>query len=100
MLQFFINPARYFPVFDLVNIYKDLYGEIRIDANVIIPCSSFLYAEWIGEKLAGAELFTIFASKSPFLVEKLHSYFLGKYYVQDLALAISLSFILEKISFI
>jgi hypothetical protein len=61
-----------------VNIYKNLYGEEKINANIIIPCSSILYAEWIGEKLAGTKLFTFFASKSPFLVENLHSYFLGK----------------------
>ena len=74
-----ISNARYLPVDDLVNIYKELYGEIKIDENIIIPCSALLYAEWIGEKLAGSELFTFFASKSPFLVEKLHSYFLGEY---------------------
>ncbi|XP_028400201.1 phosphatidylinositol-glycan-specific phospholipase D-like [Dendronephthya gigantea] len=67
----------YFPVEDLVNIYKKLYGKIRIDENIIISCSSLLFAEWIGEKIAGADLFTLFADKSPFLVEKLHSYFLG-----------------------
>lgn len=75
---------RYFPVDDLVNIYKGLYGKIRIDGSTIISCSSLLFAEWIGEKFAGADLFTPFASKSPFLVEKLHSYFLGKYCVPSL----------------
>ena len=72
-----LSETWYFPVSDLVNIYKDLYGEEKIDANVIISCSSLLYAEWIGEKVAGTKLFTLFASKSPFLVENLHNYFLG-----------------------
>ena len=76
---FHLTCYRYFPVFDLVNIYKDLYGEEKIDANVITSCSSLLYAEWIGEKLAGTKLFIFFASKSPFLVENLHSYFLGEF---------------------
>ena len=65
-------------MYDLVNIYKELYGEEKINAEVILPCSLLLYAEWIGEQLAGADLFTIYARQSPFLVEELHSYFLGR----------------------
>lgn len=67
----------------MVNIYKELYGEKKIDGEVISACTLLLYAERIGEKLVGADLFTIFASKSPFLVENIYSYFLGGYFISN-----------------
>lgn len=76
-LQDVLTYNWYIPVGDLLSIYKELYGEVKINADVISSCSMLLYAEWIGEKLAGAELFSTYAQQSPFLVEELHSYFLG-----------------------
>ena len=70
--------TRYIPSKDLYNIYKEYYGKIEVPQIVIEACAELLYLEWIGEKLAGAKLFPMFAKKSPFLTEQLHDYFLGK----------------------
>eukprot|EP00794_Sanderia_malayensis_P010957 gene10957-12118_t len=65
------------PSKDLYEIYKEYYGQEKVTQKVIESCSELLYLEWLGEKLAGAKLFKMFAKKSPFLVEQLHNYFLG-----------------------
>ncbi|KAM3679105.1 phosphatidylinositol-glycan-specific phospholipase D isoform 3-T3 [Ammospiza maritima maritima] len=45
---------------------------------------SYLASSWHGERLLVGKLFPTFASKSPFLVDKFHEYFLGG--VDDMAL--------------
>ncbi|XP_032545518.1 phosphatidylinositol-glycan-specific phospholipase D isoform X4 [Chiroxiphia lanceolata] len=74
---------RYVPVKDLAAIYKEFYGKEIITESTITDCTFLLYLELHGERLAVAKLFPRYASKSPFLVEKFHEYFLGG--VDDMA---------------
>ncbi|XP_009473671.1 PREDICTED: phosphatidylinositol-glycan-specific phospholipase D [Nipponia nippon] len=73
----------YVPVKDLAAIYKEFYGREIITESTITDCTYLLYLELHGERLAVAKLFPTYASKSPFLVEKFHEYFLGG--VDDMA---------------
>ncbi|GAB0183915.1 phosphatidylinositol-glycan-specific phospholipase D [Grus japonensis] len=69
--------AWYVPVKDLAAIYKEFYGREIITESTITDCTYLLFLELHGERLAVAKLFPTYASKSPFLVEKFHEYFLG-----------------------
>ncbi|XP_009706077.1 PREDICTED: phosphatidylinositol-glycan-specific phospholipase D [Cariama cristata] len=73
----------YVPVKDLAAIYKEFYGREVITESTIADCTYLLFLELHGERLAVAKLFPTYASKSPFLVEKFHEYFLGG--VDDMA---------------
>jgi len=70
-------PFRYIPSGDLENIYLEYYGEKRINKDEIELCSALMLLGWVGEKIAGAKLFSIFSKTSPFLMEDMHSYFQG-----------------------
>ncbi|XP_027509855.1 phosphatidylinositol-glycan-specific phospholipase D isoform X4 [Corapipo altera] len=74
---------RYVPVKDLAAIYKEFYGKEIITESTITDCTFLLYLELHGERLAVSKLFPRYASKSAFLVEKFHEYFLGG--VDDMA---------------
>lgn len=76
MIQNFF-PTRYIPSADLENIYLDYYGEKKINKDEIELCSALMLLGWVGEKIAGAKLFSIFSKTSPFLMEDMHSYFQG-----------------------
>lgn len=68
----------YVPVTDLHNIYKEYYhGNFTVPKIVIELCSKLLYIEYIAEHFGGAEIFKPFVKKSPFLLNRLHDYFLG-----------------------
>ncbi|XP_072780294.1 phosphatidylinositol-glycan-specific phospholipase D isoform X6 [Taeniopygia guttata] len=73
----------YVPVKDLAAIYKEFYGKEVITESTIVECTHLLFFELHGERLLVGKLFPPFASKSPFLVEKFHEYFLGG--VDDMA---------------
>ncbi|XP_013040266.3 phosphatidylinositol-glycan-specific phospholipase D isoform X1 [Anser cygnoides] len=73
----------YVPVKDLASIYHEFYGREIITEGTITDCTYLLFLELHGERLAVAKLFPRYASKSPFLVEKFHEYFLGG--VDDMA---------------
>ncbi|KAJ7418413.1 Phosphatidylinositol-glycan-specific phospholipase D [Willisornis vidua] len=73
----------YVPVKDLAAVYKEFYGKEIITESTITDCTFLLFLELHGERLAVAKLFPRYASKSPFLVEKFHEYFLGG--VDDMA---------------
>ncbi|KAM4684673.1 phosphatidylinositol-glycan-specific phospholipase D [Amazona ochrocephala] len=73
----------YVPVKDLAAIYKEFYGREIITESTIIDCTYLLFLELHGERLVVGKLFPSYASKSPFLVEKFHEYFLGG--VDDMA---------------
>ena len=70
--------CRYLPSGDLEQIYIEYYGEKKITKEEIEVCSAIMLLGWIGEKLAGAKLFSRYANTSPFLMEDLHTYFQGK----------------------
>ena len=72
--------SRFIPSKDLYNIYKEFYGEERIQVDIIEECTTLLFLAWLGEKIAGAKLFKEYAKKSPFLEEKLQNYFLGNFH--------------------
>ncbi|XP_030335585.1 phosphatidylinositol-glycan-specific phospholipase D isoform X3 [Strigops habroptila] len=73
----------YVPVKDLAAIYKEFYGREIITESTITDCTYLLFLELHGERLVVGKLFPTYASKSPFLVEKFHEYFLGG--VDDMA---------------
>ncbi|XP_072183375.1 phosphatidylinositol-glycan-specific phospholipase D [Excalfactoria chinensis] len=79
----YLTPKWYVPVKDLASIYKEFYGREIITEGTITDCTYLLFLELHGERLAVAKLFPTYASKSPFLVEKFHEYFLGG--VDDMA---------------
>ncbi|XP_010706593.1 phosphatidylinositol-glycan-specific phospholipase D isoform X1 [Meleagris gallopavo] len=79
----YLTPNWYVPVEDLASIYKEFYGREIITKGTITDCTYLLFLELHGERLAVAKLFPTYASKSPFLVEKFHEYFLGG--VDDMA---------------
>ncbi|XP_042690205.1 phosphatidylinositol-glycan-specific phospholipase D isoform X2 [Centrocercus urophasianus] len=79
----YLTPNWYVPVKDLASIYKEFYGREIITEGTITDCTYLLFLELHGERLAVAKLFPTYASKSPFLVEKFHEYFLGG--VDDMA---------------
>uniref|UniRef100_A0A8B9SEM8 Phosphatidylinositol-glycan-specific phospholipase D n=1 Tax=Apteryx owenii TaxID=8824 RepID=A0A8B9SEM8_APTOW len=67
----------------LAAIYQEFYGREIITEGTIIDCTYLLFLELHGERLAVSKLFPTYASKSPFLVERFHDYFLGG--VDDMA---------------
>uniref|UniRef100_A0A672TIL3 Phosphatidylinositol-glycan-specific phospholipase D n=1 Tax=Strigops habroptila TaxID=2489341 RepID=A0A672TIL3_STRHB len=67
----------------LAAIYKEFYGREIITESTITDCTYLLFLELHGERLVVGKLFPTYASKSPFLVEKFHEYFLGG--VDDMA---------------
>ncbi|KAM7174267.1 phosphatidylinositol-glycan-specific phospholipase D [Macrochelys suwanniensis] len=73
----YLKADWYVPVKDLLAIYKEYYGQEVITEGTIIDCTYLLFLELHGEMLAVAKLFPSYASKSPFLVERFHEYFLG-----------------------
>ncbi|XP_069709193.1 phosphatidylinositol-glycan-specific phospholipase D isoform X2 [Phaenicophaeus curvirostris] len=73
----------YVPAKDLASIYKEFYGKEIITESTITDCTYLLFLELHGERLAVGKLFPTYASKSPFLVDKFHEYFLGG--VDDMA---------------
>ncbi|XP_073187979.1 phosphatidylinositol-glycan-specific phospholipase D isoform X3 [Lepidochelys kempii] len=73
----YLKAAWYVPVKDLLAIYKEYYGQEVITEGTIIDCTYLQFLELHGEMLAVAKLFPSYASKSPFLVERFHEYFLG-----------------------
>uniref|UniRef100_A0A8D0GVE1 Phosphatidylinositol-glycan-specific phospholipase D n=1 Tax=Sphenodon punctatus TaxID=8508 RepID=A0A8D0GVE1_SPHPU len=77
------NQMWYVPVKDLLAIYEDYYGREVITEDTIIDCTYLMFLELQGEMLAIAKLFPSYATKSPFLVERFHEYFLGG--VDDMA---------------
>ncbi|XP_039914213.1 phosphatidylinositol-glycan-specific phospholipase D isoform X6 [Hirundo rustica] len=79
----YLASSWYVPVKDLAAIYKEFYGKEVITESTIAECTHLLFFELHGERLLVGKLFPTFASKSPFLVEKFHEYFLGG--VDDMA---------------
>ncbi|XP_029446629.1 phosphatidylinositol-glycan-specific phospholipase D [Rhinatrema bivittatum] len=73
----------YLPVQDLMKIYEEFYGRKVISESTIIDCTYMQFLEMYGEVLAVSKLFSSYAKKSPFLVERFHEYFLGG--VDDMA---------------
>lgn len=69
--------TRYVPSGDLENIYLEYYGEKKVNKDEIQLCSALMLLGWIGEKIAGTKLFSIYSKTSPFLMEDMHSYFQG-----------------------
>ncbi|XP_067677733.1 phosphatidylinositol-glycan-specific phospholipase D-like [Haliotis asinina] len=67
----------YVPIDDLFNIYRDLYGRDRMPKDIMEACIASLFVERLGEQLAIGKLFTIYAKKSPFLVDQFTDYFVG-----------------------
>ncbi|KAF2980535.1 hypothetical protein EK904_006349 [Melospiza melodia maxima] len=79
----YLASSWYVPVKDLAAIYKEFYGKEIITESTIAECTYLLFFELHGERLLVGKLFPTFASKSPFLVDKFHEYFLGG--VDDMA---------------
>ncbi|XP_048163548.1 phosphatidylinositol-glycan-specific phospholipase D isoform X3 [Corvus hawaiiensis] len=79
----YLASSWYVPVKDLAAIYKEFYGKEIITESTIAECTYLLFFELHGERLLVGKLFPTFASKSTFLVEKFHEYFLGG--VDDMA---------------
>uniref|UniRef100_A0A8U8ARW7 Phosphatidylinositol-glycan-specific phospholipase D n=1 Tax=Geospiza parvula TaxID=87175 RepID=A0A8U8ARW7_GEOPR len=72
----YLASSWYVPVKDLAAIYKEFYGKEIISESTIAECTYLLF-------VSETYLFPTFASKSPFLVDKFHEYFLGG--VDDMA---------------
>ncbi|XP_053914138.1 phosphatidylinositol-glycan-specific phospholipase D isoform X2 [Cuculus canorus] len=79
----YLASSWYVPAKDLAAIYKEFYGREIITESTITDCTYLLFLELHGERLAVGKLFPTYASKSPFLVDKFHEYFLGG--VDDMA---------------
>ncbi|XP_018773829.3 phosphatidylinositol-glycan-specific phospholipase D isoform X5 [Serinus canaria] len=79
----YLASSWYVPVKDLAAIYKEFYGKEIITESTIAECTYLLFFELHGERLLVGKLFPTIASKSPFLVDKFHEYFLGG--VDDMA---------------
>uniref|UniRef100_A0A8C5JLQ7 Phosphatidylinositol-glycan-specific phospholipase D n=1 Tax=Junco hyemalis TaxID=40217 RepID=A0A8C5JLQ7_JUNHY len=79
----YLASSWYVPVKDLAAIYKEFYEKEIITESTIAECTYLLFFELHGERLLVGKLFPTFASKSPFLVDKFHEYFLGG--VDDMA---------------
>lgn len=75
--------SRYLPSGDLEEIYLEYYGEKRITKDEIEVCSALMLLAWIGEKIAGAELFAKYSKTSPFLMEDFHTHFQGTVQNED-----------------
>ncbi|XP_018419287.1 PREDICTED: phosphatidylinositol-glycan-specific phospholipase D [Nanorana parkeri] len=79
----YLESKWYIPVQDLFNIYKEFYNETVIDERTIVDCMYILFLQLYGEYFAVSKLYTTYSTKSPFLVERFHEYFLGG--VDDMA---------------
>ncbi|XP_069586974.1 phosphatidylinositol-glycan-specific phospholipase D isoform X2 [Ranitomeya imitator] len=79
----YLEKKWYIPVKDLLHIYQELYNKTVITENIIVDCTYILYLELYGEYMAVSKLYSTYARKSPFLVERFHEYFLGG--VDDMA---------------
>ncbi|XP_075069248.1 phosphatidylinositol-glycan-specific phospholipase D isoform X2 [Mixophyes fleayi] len=79
----YLESKWYIPVKDLVNIYKELYNGTVIEESTIIDCTYILFLQLYGEYFAVSMLYSSYASKSPFLLERFNEYFLGG--VDDMA---------------
>ncbi|XP_075682682.1 phosphatidylinositol-glycan-specific phospholipase D isoform X2 [Rhinoderma darwinii] len=79
----YLEKKWYIPVKDLLNIYQELYNKTVITESVIADCTYILFVELYGEYMAASKLYSTYALKSPFLVERFHEYFLGG--VDDMA---------------
>ncbi|KAK0052127.1 phosphatidylinositol-glycan-specific phospholipase D [Biomphalaria pfeifferi] len=67
----------YVPTTDVLNIFREYYGQDVINETVLTTCSKLMYLVKIGEKVFIKKLFPNSAKKSPFLVDELYDYFLG-----------------------
>ncbi|KAJ7338576.1 hypothetical protein JRQ81_012478 [Phrynocephalus forsythii] len=79
----YLEPKWYVPVKDLLSIYEEFYGKEVITEDAIVDCTYLQFLEMYGEITSVAKLYPFYASKSPFLVDKFHEYFLGG--VDDMA---------------
>ncbi|XP_077348403.1 phosphatidylinositol-glycan-specific phospholipase D isoform X1 [Lithobates pipiens] len=79
----YLESKWYIPVKDLFNIYEEFYNKTVIDERTIVDCMYILFLQVYGEYFAVSKLYTTYATKSPFLVERFHEYFLGG--VDDMA---------------
>ncbi|XP_039181371.1 phosphatidylinositol-glycan-specific phospholipase D isoform X1 [Crotalus tigris] len=79
----YLKANWYVPVKDLLSIYEDYYGKEVITQNTIVDCTYMQLLDLYGEIIAIANLYPIYANKSPFLVDKFYDYFLGG--VDDMA---------------
>ncbi|KAM3840568.1 LOW QUALITY PROTEIN: phosphatidylinositol-glycan-specific phospholipase D [Vipera latastei] len=79
----YLKASWYVPVKDLLSIYEDYYGKEVITQNTIVDCTYLQLLDLYGEIIAVANLYPIYANKSPFLVDKFYDYFLGG--VDDMA---------------
>ncbi|XP_064605767.1 phosphatidylinositol-glycan-specific phospholipase D-like [Liolophura sinensis] len=73
----------YIPTADLESIYQEFYGQNLLPVNVIVDCTTLLYIvclevfRFLIVVVVYFQLFPDYASKSPYLVDKLEDYFLG-----------------------
>nr|XP_022313373.1 phosphatidylinositol-glycan-specific phospholipase D-like isoform X1 [Crassostrea virginica] len=67
----------YVPTDDLYEIYKELYGSVQINKTLIESCSTLALVTAYAEITGNAELFTVVADTSDFLVDNLVEYFQG-----------------------
>ncbi|XP_070603471.1 phosphatidylinositol-glycan-specific phospholipase D isoform X2 [Erythrolamprus reginae] len=79
----YLKASWYVPVKDLLSIYEDYYGKEVITEDTIIDCTYMQLLNLYAEIIASANLYPIYANKSPFLVDKFYDYFLGG--VNDMA---------------
>ncbi|XP_054840693.1 phosphatidylinositol-glycan-specific phospholipase D isoform X2 [Eublepharis macularius] len=79
----YLNPSWYVPVKDLLSIYEEFYGQKIITEDTIIECTYLQFLQMYGEMFSVAKLYPVYASKSPFLVNKFQEYFVGG--VDDMA---------------
>lgn len=67
----------YVPTDDLYEIYKEFYGSVQIDKSLIESCSALALVTAYAEITGNAELFTVVADTTDFLVDNLMDYFQG-----------------------
>ncbi|XP_061168094.1 phosphatidylinositol-glycan-specific phospholipase D-like [Saccostrea echinata] len=67
----------YVPIDDLFEIYKEFYGSVQINKTLIESCSTLALVTAYAEITGNAELFTIVADTSDFIVDNLVEYFQG-----------------------
>ncbi|KAJ6664425.1 hypothetical protein lerEdw1_007082, partial [Lerista edwardsae] len=79
----YLETSWYVPVKDLVSIYEEFYGKEVITEDTIVDCTYLLLLQLCGEMISVGKLYSFYARKSPFLVDKFHEYFLGG--VDDMA---------------
>ncbi|XP_066480549.1 phosphatidylinositol-glycan-specific phospholipase D [Tiliqua scincoides] len=79
----YLETSWYVPVKDLMSIYEEYYGKEVITEGTIVDCTYLLLLQLCGEMITVSKLYSFYAKKSPFLVDKFHEYFLGG--VDDMA---------------